>query len=212
MLPKWHSGKESTCQCRRYGLILRSGRSPGMGNGNPLQYSWKEPGSLQSTGLQRVRHDWTCTHVCVHAHTHIHTHTCIKPPIFLTLMGESFYKFQNLPTKATWPNSALLQLPWLQPQKLLSAPTRCWTWQLIPAFRLLHFPSQTPCLQIKVPWDSLTMWWSWQTTSQNILKGTERVQIFQCQNMALWYIDHFELKAFDRQQIQEGLSSLSFST
>ena len=119
----------------------------------------------------------------VHAHTHIHTHTCIKPPIFLTLMGESFYKFQNLPTKATWPNSALLQLPWLQPQKLLSAPTRCWTWQLIPAFRLLHFPSQTPCLQIKVPWASLTMWWSWQTTSQNILKGTERVQIFQCQNM-----------------------------
>ena len=44
------------------GLILGSGRSPGEGNGNPLQYSvWKtlwteEPGGLQSMGSQRVRH------------------------------------------------------------------------------------------------------------------------------------------------------------
>ena len=40
-----------------------SGRSPGEGNGNPLQYhAWKipwteEPGGLQSMGSQRVRHD-----------------------------------------------------------------------------------------------------------------------------------------------------------
>ena len=59
------------------GLIPKSGRSPGVGNGNPLQYScldkspwteeypwteqypWtEEPGGLQSMGLQRVRHDW----------------------------------------------------------------------------------------------------------------------------------------------------------
>ena len=44
---------------RDAGLILRSGRSPGIGNGNTLQYScWKipcteEPGGLQSTRLQR---------------------------------------------------------------------------------------------------------------------------------------------------------------
>ena len=43
-------------------LILRSRRSPGEGNGNPLQYScleipWiEEPGRLQSTGLQK---SWT---------------------------------------------------------------------------------------------------------------------------------------------------------
>ena len=43
--------------------IPGSGRSPGEGNGNPLQYSclenpWmEEPGRLQSTGLQRVGHD-----------------------------------------------------------------------------------------------------------------------------------------------------------
>ena len=46
------------------GLIPGSGRSPGEGNSNPLQYScWKiprtkDPGGLQSMGLQRVRHDW----------------------------------------------------------------------------------------------------------------------------------------------------------
>ena len=44
--------------------IPRSGRSPGEGNGNPLQYSClensmdrEEPGRLQSTGSQRIRHD-----------------------------------------------------------------------------------------------------------------------------------------------------------
>ena len=42
MLPQWLSGEESTCQCQDVGdvgLIPGSGRSPGGGNGNPLQYS-----------------------------------------------------------------------------------------------------------------------------------------------------------------------------
>ena len=45
------------------GLTPGLGRSPGVGNGNPLQYScleipWtEEPGGLQSMGSQRVRHD-----------------------------------------------------------------------------------------------------------------------------------------------------------
>ena len=45
------------------GWIPGSGRSPGEGNGNPLQYSclensWmEEPGGLQSMGLQRVGHN-----------------------------------------------------------------------------------------------------------------------------------------------------------
>ena len=44
-------------------LISGLGRFPGVGNGNPLQYSaWKipwaeKPGRLQSMGLQNVRHD-----------------------------------------------------------------------------------------------------------------------------------------------------------
>ena len=40
------TGKESTCPCRRHkgcgGLIPGSGRSPGGGHGNPLQYSCLE--------------------------------------------------------------------------------------------------------------------------------------------------------------------------
>ena len=45
------------------GSIPGSGRSPGEGNGNPLQYSYlenlwtEEPEGLQSMGLQRVGHD-----------------------------------------------------------------------------------------------------------------------------------------------------------
>ena len=45
------------------GSIPGLGRSPGGGNGNPLQYSCleipraEEPGGLQSMGSQRFRHD-----------------------------------------------------------------------------------------------------------------------------------------------------------
>ena len=45
------------------GLISRLGRSPGEGNGNPLQYSCLEipmaedPGGLQSMGSQSTGHD-----------------------------------------------------------------------------------------------------------------------------------------------------------
>ena len=50
---------------RDTGSIPESGRSPGKGNGNPLQYSFpenpwtEEPGRLQSIELQRVGHDWS---------------------------------------------------------------------------------------------------------------------------------------------------------
>ena len=57
--------KDSACYAGDLGLIPGSGRTPGKGNGNPLQYSclenpipWmEEPGRLQSTGSQTVRHD-----------------------------------------------------------------------------------------------------------------------------------------------------------
>jgi len=48
---------------REAGLIPGSGRSPGGGHGNPLQYlAWKipwteEPGRLHSIGPQKVRHN-----------------------------------------------------------------------------------------------------------------------------------------------------------
>ena len=43
------------------GLISGLGRSPGEGNGNPVQYSYleipwiEEPGGLQSMGLQKIQ-------------------------------------------------------------------------------------------------------------------------------------------------------------
>ena len=50
------------------GLISGWERSPGEGNGNPLQYSClgnpTEPGRLQSIGLQRVGHDLATEHAC----------------------------------------------------------------------------------------------------------------------------------------------------
>ena len=55
-LPRWLSGKESTCQAghtRDAGLIPGLGRSPGEANANPLQYSClgnpKDRGAWQST-------------------------------------------------------------------------------------------------------------------------------------------------------------------
>ena len=63
--PWWLNSKESICNARYTGSIPGLGRSPGEGNGNPLQYSclgkpWTEqPSRLQSMGLLRVRHNWT---------------------------------------------------------------------------------------------------------------------------------------------------------
>ena len=52
------------------GSIPASGRSPGEGNSNPLQYSclknWtEEPGGLQSMGQQRTGHDRVTEHACL---------------------------------------------------------------------------------------------------------------------------------------------------
>ena len=38
-LPWWLTNKESACEAGYLGLVPSSGRSPGEGNGNPLQYS-----------------------------------------------------------------------------------------------------------------------------------------------------------------------------
>ena len=62
-LPWWLSGKECTCYAGDADSIPGLGRSPGEGNGNPLQHSclgnlWtEEPGGLQSTGSKRAGHD-----------------------------------------------------------------------------------------------------------------------------------------------------------
>ena len=71
--PRWRSGKESACQCKRckkHGFNPWSGRSPGVGTGNPLQYPclYKSHGQRSLVGYspwgRRVGRDW--------AHTHTH--------------------------------------------------------------------------------------------------------------------------------------------
>ena len=61
--PRSSVGKESACNAGDLGSILGLGRSPGEGNGNPLQYSCLENpmdrGAWQATvhGVTRVGHD-----------------------------------------------------------------------------------------------------------------------------------------------------------
>ena len=63
-LPGGLEGKASARNAGDPGSIPESGRSPGEGNGNPLQYlAWKtpwmeEPGRLQSMWSQKAGHDW----------------------------------------------------------------------------------------------------------------------------------------------------------
>ena len=48
-------GKESACNAGDLGSITVLGRSPGEGNGNPLQYSWLE-NSMDRGALQVMLH------------------------------------------------------------------------------------------------------------------------------------------------------------
>ena len=62
VFPGGSDGKVSASNAGDPGSIPGSGRSPGEGNGIPLQYSclenfMEEPGGLQSMGSQRVGHD-----------------------------------------------------------------------------------------------------------------------------------------------------------
>ena len=85
ILPRWYSGKESTCQGRRrkrLNSIPGSERSLGEAmatHSSILAWSipWtEEPGGLQSTGWQRVGHDW--------AHSTHNSHSYTKPRVFFS--------------------------------------------------------------------------------------------------------------------------------
>ena len=65
-LPRWHSGKDPTCQCRREMWVRFLGQEDPLeesmvthSNILPWRLPWtEEPGGLQSIVSQRVRHDW----------------------------------------------------------------------------------------------------------------------------------------------------------
>ena len=61
-LPRWLSGTGSACKAGDLGSIPGSGRCPGKGNGNPLQYSCLEK-SMNTGGwwatVHGVSKSWT---------------------------------------------------------------------------------------------------------------------------------------------------------
>ena len=71
--PRWHSGKEPTCQCRRHkkesqvsSLVWEDPLEEEMATCSSI-LAWKtpwteEPGGLQSMGSQRVGYDGTQSH------------------------------------------------------------------------------------------------------------------------------------------------------
>ena len=96
-LPSWHRGKESACQCGRpkiVGSIPGSGRSPGVGGGNPLQHSCLEismdRGAWWATVLRTAeRQEWAMEH------THKWVIQCL--PYYNTII----YKMSALRTGVT---------------------------------------------------------------------------------------------------------------
>ena len=78
-------GKESACNVGDLGLIPESGRFPGEGHGNPLQYSYLE-NPMDRGAWRAIVHGVTketklsdsYTHTHTHTHTHPHTHPYTK--------------------------------------------------------------------------------------------------------------------------------------
>ena len=80
MLPRWHSGKESKCQhrrCKRGGFDLQEDPVEWEMETHSSILAWKiawtkEPGRLQSTGLQSQTLLSMHVRTCMHTHTHTH--------------------------------------------------------------------------------------------------------------------------------------------
>ena len=79
-LPRWFSGKESTCQCRRYRFNPWVRKIPWRGKWQPtpIFLPRKSHGQRSLAGYS----PWCCRvgHTHVHTHTHTHTHTRTHTP------------------------------------------------------------------------------------------------------------------------------------
>ena len=97
-LSQWLSGKESVCNAGVAGdaaLIPGSGRSPQVGNGNPLQYSCLEiPRTEDPGGLQRVGHNLATEHRDAVLYTMLFSQTTSFCHLSMTeiTLGALFYK------------------------------------------------------------------------------------------------------------------------
>ena len=67
-------GTESACNAGELGLIPGSGRPPGEGNGNPLQYSCLEKPTVRGAWRATVYRAADSDTTVVTEHTHTHTY------------------------------------------------------------------------------------------------------------------------------------------
>ena len=78
-------GKESACSAGDPGSIPGLGRSPGEGNGNPLQYSCLENpmdrGAWQSMGSQESDRTWQLNYYYFPSICQLLCQYCIKSPV-----------------------------------------------------------------------------------------------------------------------------------
>ena len=83
------------------GSIPGLGRSPGVGNGNPLSYSCLENSTARGTWRATVRvaaESDATQHIRARTHTHTHTHT-----VFDSSCKTWFFKMVLLGPNASWP-------------------------------------------------------------------------------------------------------------
>ena len=85
-LSRWHNGKESACQCRRCkrcGFDAWVRKTPGVGNGTPLQYSCLDNPMDRGAWWATV-HNHKKSDISEHVHTHI---DCGKLKIHIIIPG-----------------------------------------------------------------------------------------------------------------------------
>ena len=89
--------KNSPASARDVGSISGWGRSPGVGNGNPLQYSSLENPVDRGVCWAIVHGDaksWTWLSDWAHTHTHTHTHTLIWLWLLISCTDYNLYVTQ----------------------------------------------------------------------------------------------------------------------
>ena len=118
-LPRWLSGKESACQCRRCGFNPWVGMIPGGGNGNPLQYSCLENhhGQRSLVGYS----PWSCKELDMTEwlSTHTHTYTTLLVLYLNDQRGISITPFQG---EQQFPESRTTDLKLNGPRLMLKGP------------------------------------------------------------------------------------------